>query len=117
MAGCQKIYVITARRTLALALCAVLWSGVAAVDFGQTQSGAQGQNARPVSSELAKQNFSQVAASAGSIKVVLLKDVGLMVELKRWVAKDATDHGQIVSDQDLTDDAIFDRLENDIEFR
>ena len=40
-----------------------------------------------------------------------------MVELKSWIAKDATDHGQLISDSDLTDEAIFDRLENDIAFR
>ncbi len=40
-----------------------------------------------------------------------------MVELKSWIAKDATDHGQLISDSDLTDAAIFDRLENDISFR
>lgn len=40
-----------------------------------------------------------------------------MVELKGWVAKDATDHGQLISDSDLTDQAIFDRLESDIQFR
>jgi len=40
-----------------------------------------------------------------------------MVELKHWVARDATDHGQIVSDLDLTNDAIFGRLETDIQFR
>ena len=40
-----------------------------------------------------------------------------MVELKHWVAKDASDHGQILSDSDLTSDAIFARLENDIQFR
>ena len=40
-----------------------------------------------------------------------------MVELKRWVAKDATDHGQIVSDPDLTNENIFERLEMDVQFR
>ncbi|MGH9679599.1 MAG: hypothetical protein ACRD4Y_06585, partial [Candidatus Acidiferrales bacterium] len=63
------------------------------------------------------QNFSQVAASASEIKAVLVRDPGLMVELKRWVAKDATDHGQVLTESDLTDFAIFDRLENDVEFR
>jgi polysaccharide export outer membrane protein len=58
-----------------------------------------------------------VAASAADVKTVLVRDSGLMVELKRWVAKDATDHGQIVSDSDLTDDAIFERLESDVPFR
>jgi protein involved in polysaccharide export with SLBB domain len=46
-----------------------------------------------------------------------MKETGLLVEVKRWVAKDATDHGQIVSDSDLTDDAIFDRLNSDPLFR
>ena len=40
-----------------------------------------------------------------------------MVELKRWIAKDASDHGQLISDSDLTDESIFDRLENDVVFR
>jgi polysaccharide biosynthesis/export protein len=67
--------------------------------------------------ELSRQNMSRVAASATELKAVLLKDAGLLVELKRWVATDATSHGQIVSDADLTDAAIFDRLEADIQFR
>ena len=70
-----------------------------------------------LSSELGHQNLSRVAASAADIKAVLVKDAGLMVEIKRWLAKDATGHGQIVSDSDLNDDAIFDRLETDIQFR
>jgi len=69
------------------------------------------------STDLGEQNMGLVAASAADIKAVLVKDVGLMVELKAWVAKDATDHGQIVSETDLTDDAIFDRLETDARFR
>ena len=39
------------------------------------------------------------------------------MELKRWVAKDAADRGQIVKDSDLTDAAILSRLANDIRFR
>src|ERR1700692_4658335 len=68
-------------------------------------------------SDLALQNMSRVAGSAAEVKSVLLKDSGLMVELKRWIAKDATDHGQIVSDSDLTNDAVFERLESDVPFR
>jgi len=70
-----------------------------------------------LSSELGHQNLSRVAASAADIKAVLVKDAGLMVEIKRWLAKDATGHGQIVSESDLNDDAIFDRLESDLQFR
>ena len=40
-----------------------------------------------------------------------------MVALKYWVAKDATEHGQIISESDLTNDAIFERLEEDAQFR
>jgi len=39
-----------------------------------------------------------VAASADQLKEVLVKDAGILVELKRWVAKEATDNGQIVED-------------------
>jgi len=68
-------------------------------------------------SELGRENLSRVAASASDIKTILVKDTGLMVELKRWVAKDATSQGQIISEADLTDDAIFDRLQADVQFR
>jgi protein involved in polysaccharide export with SLBB domain len=68
-------------------------------------------------SELAKENLNRVAASAFQIKAVLVKDAGLLVELKRWVAKEATDNGQVVEDSSLTDQAIFDRLDHDVAFR
>jgi polysaccharide biosynthesis/export protein len=68
-------------------------------------------------SELARQNLAHVAASVGQLVAVLHRDPGLLVEVKRWIAQDATDHGQLVSDADLTDEAIFERLETDINFR
>lgn len=68
-------------------------------------------------SELAKENLSRVAASSVQIREVLAKDAGLMVELKRWVAKEAADNGQVVEDSNLTDQAIFDRLDRDVAFR
>ena len=79
---------------------------------------AQARQSAPVAqSDLARQNMEHVAASVGQLVMIFHRDPGLMVELKRWVAKDATDHGQLISDSDLTDEAIFDRLENDIAFR
>jgi len=79
--------------------------------FGQTQ-------ATPIApSDLARQNLAHVAASVGQIVGILHRDPGLMVELKRWIAKDATDHGQLISDADLADEAIFERLETDVTFR
>src|SRR6266436_4624933 len=68
-------------------------------------------------SELGRENLSRAAGSAADLKAILIRDAGLMVELKRWMAKDATGHGQIVSDSDLTDEAILDRLEMDVQFR
>ncbi len=68
-------------------------------------------------SELVKENLDRVAASAAQIRVVLLKEPGILVELKRWVAKDAADSGQIVEDSALTDQGIFERLDQDLAFR
>src|SRR5207248_8614508 len=56
-------------------------------------------------------------ASAAQIRIVLARDEGLLVDLKRWVAKEATDNGQVVDDSNLTDQAISERLEQDIVFR
>src|SRR2546430_1674153 len=81
---------------------------------------AQSQDRRPnpmPSSDLGRENLSRVAASATDIKAILAKDTGLMVELKRWVAKEATTQGQIITDHDLSDDAIYDRLTSDVQFR
>ena len=80
--------------------------------YSQNQMGSRG-----TASDLARQNFDRVAASVEQIRGILHKDAGLMVELKRWIAKDATDHGRLVSDSDLTDQAVYDRLETDVEFR
>jgi polysaccharide biosynthesis/export protein len=75
------------------------------------------QTASNPSSDLAAQNMNRVAATATQIQEVLRKDSGLLVELKRWVAKEATDRGQLIDDQDMTDQAIFARLVQDLEFR
>jgi len=97
---------------LVAALCAI------AIGLFCVPARAQVQDsAASASSPLARDNMALVGASAAEIKVVLLKDAGLLVELKRWVAKDATDQGQIITETDLTDDAIFDRLEVDAQFR
>src|SRR5277367_2283778 len=71
----------------------------------------------PEPSDLAKENLERVAASTIELKAIFLKDPGLLVELKRWVAKETTDYGQIVEDSTLTDQAIFERLDRDVAFR
>ena len=58
-----------------------------------------------------------MAASPEQIREVLSKDPGLLVELKRLVAREATANGQLIDDTDLTDQAIFDRLGEDVVFR
>jgi protein involved in polysaccharide export with SLBB domain len=93
--------------------------------FAQQQSerprrpGEQGLNEYGVQQapDLTQENLGRVAASGIQIRSVLVKDEGLMVELKRWVAKEATDNGQVVEDSSLTDQAIFERLEQDVAFR
>src|SRR5580658_258481 len=105
------------------------WLGLGVVLFAAASIHAQQQERpraaadsspaalRPEFSELEKDNFNHVAANASEIRAVLAKDSGLLVELKRWVAKEATDDGQIVDDASLTDQAIFDRLTQDVAFR
>lgn len=72
---------------------------------------------RPSSSDLGRENADRVAASPQQIRAVLVKDAGLIVELKHWVSNEATANGQLIDDADLTDQAIFDRLEQDVTFR
>lgn len=83
----------------------------------RTETSRPDRNQPPELSELAKDNLKHVAASSLQIRAVLVRDPGLLVELKRWVAKEATDNGQIVEDADLSDQAIFDRLDHDVAFR
>src|SRR5579862_7639841 len=99
--------------------CRFLASGALLFFVGTVPARSQqaSGNPPPRTADLALQNLNQVAASVGDLKAILVKDAGLMVELKRWVAKDATDHGQIVGETELSDYAIFDRLTNDVEFR
>lgn len=113
-------------RGIVVLLCLALGCGAAMArpqDQDQTQDQGQNRNrtqnpaAMQRPSELGKENMSLVAASAAEIKAVVATDPGLMVELKRWVARDATDHGQIIGESDLTDDAIYGRLESDVRFR
>ena len=80
-------------------------------------SSSAGTRRLPQPSDLSNENFEHLAAAPRQIQEVLLKDTGLLVELKRLAIKEATDNGQIVEDSSLTDQAIFDRLERDVKFR
>lgn len=68
-------------------------------------------------SGIAGRNLSRVAAPAEEVIAVLRSNSGLLVELKRWVAQQASEQGQIVEDRDLSDVAVFARIEREIEFR
>jgi polysaccharide biosynthesis/export protein len=86
--------------------------------FGTPLHAQQSSDSQVIStSELAKDNLDRVAASEAQITAVLNANPGLFVELKRWIAKDAADRGQILKDSDLTDAALLSRLTNDVRFR
>src|SRR4029077_3481706 len=94
-------------------------AGLIAQSTGSRRAGADAAAASPKSEkfELERENSDRVAASAEQIREVLVKDPGLLVELKYWVSKEATSNGQVVDDADLTDHAIFQRLAEDVVFR
>jgi len=100
------------------AVCAAIATGTLGVClFAGAQQQRAADTSTPLSpADLSQQNMDFVGASPSQIKDLLLQAPGLMVELKRWVAQDATNHGQVIGKPDVTDAAIFDRLENDPEF-
>src|SRR5271166_236383 len=111
---------IWACRVLAMA---ILLLGGAFSAFAQQQQPPSDKRPAPpdvpsssqqVLSELTKDNLDRVAASPAQLKAVLVQDTGLLVELKRWIAKEASDNGQVIVEQDLTDSAVYDRLTNDV---
>ncbi len=87
------------------------------VGFAWLTAAGQNKTSPPPISDLEQQNLGRVSARATQLIAVFHRDPGLLVELKKLVAKDATAHGQIVADVDLTDEAIFTRLDSDIAFR
>src|ERR1700730_18213120 len=107
------------------ALLLAFFFATAVPTYSQTQSTTQNateddpRRSRRLSqrSDLANENYEHLAAAPRQLQEVLVKDPGLLVELKRLAIKQATDNGQIVEDSSLTDQAIFDRLEQDIKFR
>jgi polysaccharide export outer membrane protein len=71
--------------------------------------------ARP--QDIISENLDRAAAAADQILEVLNRDPGLMVELKRLLAKDAGAAGQILDESDLNDGAVADQLRSDIHAR
>ncbi len=98
-------------------VCQLAFGQVQVSENPRTQSRVSQSDAASDLSGLAKDNLDRAAASSLQIREVLLKDTGLLVELKRWVAKEATDNGQVVQESDLSEQALFDRLDRDVAFR
>ncbi len=107
---------------------AILLLVLAGAVFGSAQEQRQKQQrtsappdvpvaSQQLTSDLTKDNLNLVAASAPQLKAVLVRDTGLMVELKRLIAKEASNNGQVIAEQDLTDAAVYERLVNDVKFR
>lgn len=86
-------------------------------DVSRVSHGSYASTGNNQLSDLAKDNLDYVAASSVQIREVLVKDAGLLVELKRYVAKEASDNGQVVQESNLSDQAVFARLDRDIKFR
>src|SRR5580700_418533 len=111
----RKLLGTSARCAALLILCPLMYGQ--SNEQVRTPQGDSRGNRMSGLSDLAKDNLNRVAASSVQIKAVLVKDPGLLVELKQWVAKEATDNGQVVEDSNLSDQAIFDRLDRDVAFR
>src|SRR5262249_25337926 len=67
--------------------------------------------------DIVADNLDHVAATAQQILEILNKDAGLMVELKRTIAEDAGENGQLLEETDLSDAAISDSLRQDLHSR
>jgi protein involved in polysaccharide export with SLBB domain len=112
---------LTNFRTIVFATTAI-WCTVAGAQTPSARPGNQTVNA---ASEYMQQprpdqdpgSRSRVAAPVEQIRAVLTKDPGLLVELERVVEKEAISKGQLVEDSDLTEQAIFDRLDEDAALR
>ncbi len=101
---------------LALLLCGQL---AAAPAFSQSQANKPEPQKRSTraGAELGDFNLSRVAANMAQIQSVLRAHPALFLELKRWIANEATSRGQIIEDQDLADQAVLKRLDEELEFR
>src|SRR4029077_17630787 len=87
----------------------------------QAPGGPAGQKAESRaprrSSGIVADNLDRVAATAEQILEVLNRDAGLMVELKRAVAEETGESGQILEESDLSESAVTERLREDLRTR
>src|ERR1700741_1060425 len=112
---------LTNFRTIVFATTAI-WCTVAGAQTPSARPGNQTVNAPSEYTEQPRPDQdpgsrSRVAAPVEQIRAVLTKDPGLLVELERVVEKEAISKGKLVEDSDLTEQAIFDRLDEDAALR
>ncbi len=89
-------------------------------DGAQTGGGSAGQKSAaraPWRGGIVADNLDRVAATAEQILEVVNRDAGLMVELKRAIAEDAGESGQILEESDLSENAVVERLREDLRTR
>jgi polysaccharide export outer membrane protein len=89
-------------------------------DGEQTAGGPGGRKSAaraPLRSGIVADNLDRVAATAEQILEVVNRDAGLMVELKRAMAQDAGESGQILEESDLSENAVTERLHEDLRTR
>jgi polysaccharide biosynthesis/export protein len=103
------------------------WAFLFCVSSYAQQEKSQGETQRPGTessarvpgrpSDIISDNLEKAAATADQILEVVNKEIGLMVEFKRLLARDAGTSGQILEEADLTDAAIAERLRSDLRAR
>ena len=88
---------------------------------GQLSNGSETQKRIPQMSRrgsgIVADNLEHVAATTGQILEIVNRDAGLMVELKRKLAEDAGESGQILEESDLSESAVAQRLAEDLRSR
>ncbi len=88
---------------------------------GQASSGTEAQKAVQQmprrGGDIVADNLDHVAATANQILEILNQDAGLMVELKRMLAEDAGESGQILEESDLSESAVTQRIVEDLRIR
>jgi len=100
-------------RMNAFLVCALL-SFVPGLIRAQGSSSFAGSGER---TDIVTENLRRVAATAEQILDILNRNPGLMVELKRWIAQDAGESGQVLEESDLNDNALAQRINQDLRTR
>ena len=128
----QSCYTRLAAATLfaaCLAVCAPAWSSPQSQQTSPSRNGSrsQGQAGEPSrqapgvllssAAPLEAANLDMVAASTSQIRAVLVENPGLMIELKRLLAEQATEFGQVLTAEDLTNEALYEKLDSNLRFR